>query len=111
MNRYYWFERKVAAHLDPKMSPLFVESIAKDPDSGRYYSTSFEKDNTAAQTFFYAATVLLACRPGKMGQYNDPLGSASDPFFFPLHVNWERQWSYMRMAKNLSSYWSNSEAF
>jgi hypothetical protein len=36
----------------------------------------------------------------------DPMSSAADPIFFPLHATFERVWQYMRVDKEMESTWT-----
>ena len=41
----------------------------------------------------------------KTAQFATPLASEDDPIFWPLHVNMELVWQYMRLAKSFNSSW------
>ena len=60
------------------------------------------------QLVLAAVSVSLLCRPGKLSQFSSPLGSANDPIFWPLHINWERNWAYVRLARHFNSTWGNN---
>lgn len=111
-------EAKVLKYLDARKMPDLYGMFVKDPASGHYARSSFL--DSSAETLSEAVTmdvslelikacVLMMCRPGKISTFMDPLASSQDPLFFPLHVNWERNFAYMRVVKNLSTYWDSEE--
>ena len=71
-------------------------SLSSDADA--------EEDAAAGHHEVLAHLVRLemlsnVCSPGKMAPMASPLASANDPIFWPLHANFEKHWSYLRLSR------------
>lgn len=63
---------------------------------------------TEVEYIMKSILVLVSTIP-KISQFASPLGSGNDPMFWPLHVNWERNWQYLRLDRKMNSSWTNRE--
>ena len=52
--------------------------------------------------------IEVACHPGYLGQFASPLASPNDPIFWPIHVGFERYWSYLRLAPDSRAAFNNT---
>ena len=70
--------------------------VFRDAAGGDRAAAADDDDDAAVaseiQQLLGAVSVTMACIPGKLSQFMSPLGSANDPIFWPLHMNWEKNW-------------------
>ena len=74
---------------------VFRDAAGGDRAAAAGASASSDDDAAIAseiQQLLSAVSVTMACIPGKLSQFMSPLGSANDPIFWPLHMNWEKNW-------------------
>lgn len=53
-------------------------------------------------------SILTSCHPGDLGQFSSPLASPNDPIFWPIHVGFERYWSFARLAPSIRDAFNNT---
>lgn len=101
---YNLFEKVVANKTITATMPMRTSQILRQNSKGKWKFKGLSEEENA---MMYETTSMLVCYPGRIGQFMGPLDSANDPIFFPTHINWERNWNYMRLRKDFNSTWGN----
>lgn len=98
----FFFTRVI--NLLGRATPHLNDLLDWNSEKTMVYIEGYDED----EVYYIMKSILqlLSIIP-KLGQFASPLGSGSDPLFWPLHVNWERNWQYMRLDKKMNSSWTN----
>lgn len=105
---YQVFEKVVANKTATATMPLQTAKILSQNKEGKW---KFEGLSNKENAMMYESTSMLVCYPGRIGQFMGPLDSANDPIFFPTHINWERNWNYMRLKNNFNNTWNSGDTW
>ena len=72
---------------------------------GVYVFANLTAAENAAAYKFYVESV---CDPPSFSPFASALASAADPTFFPVHANYERVWTHLRLDRGFDSKWNVS---
>jgi hypothetical protein len=95
------FHARVVEQMGP--STIHLNNAIEVDDDGKSTFTGFSEKESMDLKVLFLNMIRI---PPKVSQFATPLASHDDPLFWPLHVNWDRIWAYMRLAKDFDSEWS-----
>ena len=105
---YSLFVKHVADVMYDIPSPEIVMPFTYellDYESGLYV---FKNLTRAQNARIYEFFVKEVCAPPAFSNFASALASAGDPVFFPVHANYERVWTALRLDKAFDSSWNIS---
>lgn len=84
--------------------PFTYELLETTADGTYVFRNLTDAQNDRLYEFF----VKQVCAPPSFSNFASALASAGDPIFFPVHANYERVWTYLRLDRGFNSYWNVS---
>ena len=88
----------------PEIVMPFTYELLYERDGAYEFKNLTEAQNERLYEFF----VKEVCAPPSFSNFASALASAGDPIFFPVHANYERVWTALRLDKAFDSSWNIS---
>lgn len=89
----------------PQIVMPFTYERLETNAAGRYV---FKNLTAPENADLYAFFVKEVCAPPSFSPFASALASAGDPIFFPVHANYERVWTHLRLDRGFDSAWNVS---